>query len=125
MIEKTLSKAAIQREREALNKRLADLDVAERVLDSLTPVHIEPIPAGDLMQAMPSIKHLIIFAANMPQGADVSEITEVIRAWKPGYLTTNVSPKLSLYRAAGYLDLKNGRWFATEKGRKDLEKSKD
>jgi hypothetical protein len=128
MTEKTLNRADIQREREALKKRLADLDVAERVLDTLAsgaPKAAERNIIRELVGEMGSIKSTILRAASDVLGTTAAEIAGGISAWKPGYPVTNVSPKLSLYGKVGLLKSENGRWFITEKGRKELENSKN
>ncbi len=128
MTEKTLNRADIQREREALKKRLADLDAAERVLDALAGN--APKAAGrnlirELVGEMGSIKTTILRASDDARGTTAADIADHIRAWKPDYPVTNVSPKLSLYGKAGLVRSENGRWFITEKGKKELEKSKN
>jgi hypothetical protein len=125
MNEKPLSRADIQRERESLKKRLADLDAAERVLDTIAgrpPISgLRGLPATASDQK--SIKWAILQSANDEiLGTSASEIAEEISKWKPGYPVTNVSPKLSLYGSQGLIRNQDGRWFLTEKGKKELEK---
>jgi hypothetical protein len=128
MTEKTLSKAAIQKEREALQKRLADLDAAERVLEgwALPRLVEEPESAAEALGLMPSIKQIILREAAKPAGTTAQEAAAVISAYKQeDYPATNVSPKLSLYGSHKLLKLYNGRWFLTAEGKEELELSKD
>ena len=118
---KILSKAAIQKEREALKKRLADLDVAEHVLETMGIT--QPIMAEDGGPSdMPSIKKIILTeAARKPVSA--AEIAAIIGAWIPDYPVKNVSPKLSLYGSQDLIVNKNGLWSITQEGLKELAKS--
>ena len=128
MTEKTLSKAAIQREREALQKRLADLDAAERVLDGWSPVALidKPESAAEALGLTPSIKQIILYEAGRPTGVTAAEAAAVISALKSeNYPVTNVSPKLSLYCTHKLLRLNNGRWYLTPEGQEELDLSKN
>ncbi len=127
MAEQTLNRADIQREREALKKRLADLDAAERVLDMLSPNRSdeEPENAMEALGLMPSIKHIILREAGRQNGVTATEAAAVISAWKPNYPASNVSPKLSLYGSHGLLRHDNGRWYLTAAGKEELELSKN
>lgn len=124
---KSLSRSDIHREREVLKKRLADLDAAERVLDTLNigvelPLN-EPEIRPKALEPMPSIKHIILRESARTSGATAAEIAAIIGAWKPGYPPTNVSPKLSLYGSQELIRSEGGRWYITDKGKKELDES--
>lgn len=125
--EKPLTRADIQRERETLKKRLADLDAAERVLDTLYGAAPKPPYAKGIIEQFVgeviSIKKTILQEASNAAGTTASDIAARISEWKPGYPPTNVSPKLSLYGKEGLLKSENSRWFITDKGRKELDNS--
>jgi hypothetical protein len=129
MTEKPLTRADIQREREALKQRLADLDAAERILAA--PYGVAPPKAdaasliGSIVAEMGSIKSAILREASASEGTTASETAAAISKWKPNYPATNVSPKFSLYGSHGLLRSENGRWFITDKGRKELDNSKN
>ncbi|MBX3535530.1 MAG: hypothetical protein KF826_14375 [Xanthobacteraceae bacterium] len=130
--EKTLSKANIQKEREALLQRLADLDAAERVIDSLTPAASKTVDFTALSgAAFPTIRETILhFLAQTPStGRTTGDIGDYLRqVWKNDYPNRFISPKLSMYKSDGDLTYQNGLWFITPAGHRSLlltEKSKD
>ena len=122
---KILTKTGIQQEREALKKRLLDLDAAERVLDSLGAT--SSISGGNpaAVPPAPSIKRAILDCAASANGTNAKEIAEYLHRWMPDFPVKNISPKLSLYKSEEFLELKNGRWLITDEGRRELNNSKN
>lgn len=131
----TLSLAAIQERRRALQQELADLDAAERVIRALgarfpQQAPQEPGPLTTMAEAIEtvSIKRTILSALwdAGQQGMTAQNVLFTIqtKGGRSDYRAANVSPKLSFYKDKGLVRLDGGLWRLTDAGAKELSPTK-
>jgi hypothetical protein len=129
MQNRMLSLSDIQERRKALQRQLADLDAAERVLLSFADPPIatglsEPRAVKDGVKT--SIKQMILRVLHEAGSAGLNShgvLARIQNRGLPDYPLANVSPKLSAFRVHGLVDLEGGFWKLTEKGMNEIVSS--
>jgi len=126
--ERVLSLPQIKKRREAIQRELADLDAAERLLTG----YVASSKGAAAADATPSSIKLMILKALADAARlyglelDKNDILQSIRLrWIKDFKEENLPPKLSLYKQQGLLTLVNGHWGITPQGLKELDDSMD
>ena len=111
---------------------LADLEATERILivaaeTSVPSVHSQPKDGVKAPRSYGAKKRAILMAIDAsPQGLTTQGvIAACTSSGLEGLKTENTSPKLSAYKGEGLLELDNGLWRITPKGREFVALRKD
>ena len=113
----------VRKEKARHKQALADLEAAERLLAAAGADSVEPSPSARPESEF-VVRHggkrraLLVLIAESPDGLSTAEaIREATNRGIMDLSTASVSPKLSESRKTGLLELENGRWRITDKGR--------
>jgi hypothetical protein len=120
--------ARINKERQSLQKQLADLDTAERIYLGMSTKSSPEADSGFTVTPLdggpkPTIQSMILWvlAEGPPDGVEAKEIVRILKdRWAMDIKKQNLFPKLSFFKDKGWASNKDGVWKITDEGQMKL-----